>query len=86
MIVSPLTTEAAANGSSAASNFSRHANVRAINTASAVGLVTKTDAAGVVLGTMTLAGGESVIIHKAKSDKLFGGAATILFAAVDYKG
>lgn len=86
MIVSPLTTEAAANGSGAASDFGRHANVRAINTAAAIGLVTKTDSSGNVLGTMTLAAGESVIIHKAKSDKLFGGAATILFAAVDYKG
>ena len=86
MIVSPLTTEAAANGSGAASNFAKHMFVRAINTATAVGLVTKTNSTGTVLGTMTLAAGESVVIYKGKEDKLFGGAATILFAAVEYRG
>jgi hypothetical protein len=86
MIVSPLTTEAAANGSSAASDFSKHSVVRAVNTAAAVALVTKTDAAGTALGTMTLAAGESVNIYKAKTDKLFAGAATVLFAAVEVRG
>lgn len=86
MIVSPLTTEAAANGSSAASNFSKHSVVRAINTATAVALVTKTNAAGTVLGTITIAPKESVNIHKAKTDKLFAGADTVLFTAVDVRG
>ncbi len=86
MIVSPLTTEAAANGSSAASNFSKHSVVRAINTATAVALVTKTNAAGTVLGTITIAPKESVNIYKAKTDKLFAGAATVLFTAVDVRG
>tara|TARA_B100000497_G_C7278879_1_gene193571 strand:- start:58 stop:318 length:261 start_codon:yes stop_codon:yes gene_type:complete len=86
MIVSPLTTEAAANGSSAASDFGNHSVIRAINTATAVALVTKTNAAGTVLGTMTLAAGESANIYKAKTDKLFAAAATVLFAAVDHRG
>ncbi len=86
MIVSPLTTEAAANGSSAASNFSKHSVVRAINTATAVALVTKTNAAGTVLGTITIAPKESINIYKAKTDKLFAGAATVLFTAVDVRG
>ena len=86
MILNPLTTEAAANGSLAASNFSKHSVVRAINTGTAVALVTKTTAAGVVLSTMTVAPKETVNIYKAKTDKLFAGAATVLFVAVEVRG
>tara|TARA_R110002096_G_scaffold426345_1_gene635969 strand:- start:894 stop:1163 length:270 start_codon:yes stop_codon:yes gene_type:complete len=86
-IISPKSTEAAANGSGAATNVSSSSTVRAVNTsASAATLVSLTNAAGTVLGTATLTQSESVLIHKNQTDKVFAGAATVLFSAVDIRG
>lgn len=86
-MVSPKSTEAAANGSGAATNVGGCSVVRAVNTsASAATLVTLTDAAGAVIGTTTLTQSESALIYKNKTEKVFAGAATVLFAAVDTRG
>ena len=84
-MITPQSTEAAANGAGAATNVGSASVVRAVNTsASAATLVTLTNAGGTVIGTMTLAQSESSLIHKSKTDKVFAGAATVLFAAVSY--
>ena len=86
-MITPKTTEAAANGSGAKTNVALASVVRAVNTsASAATLVTLTDAAGVVIGTTTLAQSETVNIHKNKTECVFAGATTVLFAAVDTRG
>lgn len=80
--IKPLSIEAAANGSGAKTTVSSASTVRAVNTATAAGLISVCDAADVVVGTFTLAGGESVLIPKNPAHKVFGGAATILFSSV----
>ena len=86
-IISPKTTEAAANGSGAKTNVGLASVVRAVNTsASAATLVSLTEAGGTVIGTTTLAQSESVLIHKNQTECVFAGAATVLFSAVNTRG
>ena len=81
-IVKPITTEAAANGSGAATNVSSSKTVRVVNTATTAGLVTVTDANDNTIGTMTIAAGTDALIPKKPSEKVYGNAATLLFAGV----
>ena len=86
-IISPTTTEAAANGSGAKTNVGLASVVRAVNTsASAATLVSLTEAGGTVIGTTTLTQSESILIHKNKTECVFAGAATVLFSAVNTRG
>jgi|15BtaG_2_1085339.scaffolds.fasta_scaffold08233_2 hypothetical protein len=80
--VKPISVEASANGSGNATTVSSARTVRAVNPGSTGVLVTVTDSAGVTVGTLTLAGQESVLIPKKSTDKVFAGSATVLFAAV----
>ena len=54
-----------------ASNFGNAKTVRLVNTTTTGYLVTLEQADGTDIGTMTLMGGESVVIHKNPTDKLF---------------
>jgi hypothetical protein len=80
--IKPISIEAAANGASAKTTVSAASTVRVVNTATTAGLVSVCDAADAVVGTFTLAGGESVLIPKNPAHKVFGGAATLLFSSV----
>ena len=53
------------------SNFGNAKTVRLVNTTTTGYLVTLEQADGTDIGTMTLMGGESVVIHKNPTDKLF---------------
>ena len=80
-------TEAALGTSTgAASNFSRAIYVRLFNSGASTTrhLVTLEQADGTDIGTMTLAGGESVVIHKNPTDKLFAANAGVKGAAVGF--
>ena len=81
----PVTTEIAAPTTSGSAVDVSSANVvRAVNTATTTALVTLTDAAGVTIGTMTLAPNESVFIDKGKSQKVFASANTVRLTSVSY--
>ena len=64
------------------SNFDAK-TVRLVNTTTTGYLVTLEQADGTDIGTMTLMGGESVVIHKNPTDKLFM-AGVMLKAALDF--
>ena len=64
----------------AASNFGNAKTVRLVNTTTTGYLVTLEQADGTDIGTMTLMGGESVVIHKNPTDKLF--ALTLVLKAL----
>ena len=51
--------------------------VRVLNNKTSVQIITHTDAAGQVLGTVTLAAGEIAYIKKAPTDKLLGVATSL---------
>lgn len=57
--------------------------VRVLNNKASVQIITRTDAAGQVLGTITLAAGEVVYLRKGLTDKLLG-AATSLAVSVAF--
>ena len=85
MIFTPITTQAALGTSTgAASNISSSEFVRLINSGdvNTEYLVTLEVAGGTDLGTFTLGGHESVIIHKESTDKLFAENAAILACGV----
>ena len=67
-----LGTEIALGITTGASNFGNAKTVRLVNTTTTGYLVTLEQADGTDIGTMTLMGGESVVIHKNPTDKLFG--------------
>jgi hypothetical protein len=85
IIFKPITTEAALGTSTgAASNVSSSEFVRLHNTA-ATGtehLVTLEEAGGTDIGTFSLDGSETVIIHKESTDKLFAANAAVLACGV----
>ena len=85
IIFKPITTEAALGTSTgAASNVSSSEFVRLHNTA-ATGtehLVTLEEAGGTDIGTFSLDGSETVIIHKESTDKLFAADAEVLACGV----
>ena len=68
----------------AASNFGNAKTVRLVNTTTTGYLVTLEQADGTDIGTMTLMGGESVVIHKNPTDKLFAANAGVKGAAVGF--
>lgn len=80
--IKPISVEASANGALNATNVSSGRTVRAVNSSTTAVLVTVTDSAGVVIGTLTLAGQQSVLIPKKSTDKVFAAAATVLFTSV----
>ena len=67
-----------------ASNFGNAKTVRLVNTTTTGYLVTLEQADGTDIGTMTLMGGESVVIHKNPTDKLFAANAGVKGAAVGF--
>ena len=84
-IFQPKTTEAALGvNTGAASNIGTSEFVRLHNTA-ATGtehLVTLEEAGGTDIGTFSLDGSETVIIHKESTDKLFAANAAVLACGV----
>ena len=85
MIFKPITTEAALGTSSgAASNVSSSEFVILTNRAkeNTEHLVTLEEAGGTDIGTFTLEGHESVIIHKEPTDKLFAADAAVMACGV----
>ena len=85
IIFTPVTTEAALGvNTGAASNVGSSEFVRLHNTA-ATGteyLVTLEESGGDDIGTFSLDGSDTVIIRKAKTDKLFAGNAAVLACGV----
>ena len=85
VIFEPKTTEAALGvNTGAASNVGSSEFVRLHNTA-ATGteyLVTLEESGGDDIGTFSLDGSDTVIIRKAKTDKLFAGNAAVLACGV----
>lgn len=85
MIFKPITTEAALGTDTAgASNVGSSEFVRLHNTA-ATGteyLVTLEEAGGTDIGTFSLDGSDTVIIHKESTDKLFAANAAVLACGV----
>lgn len=80
-----LGTEAALGiTTGAASNFGNAKTVRLVNTTTTGYLVTLEQADGTDIGTMTLMGGESVVIHKNPTDKIFAANAGVKGAAVGF--
>ena len=81
-------TEAAApTGSGTASNVSSARVVRCVNSGTTARLVTLEESGGTDIGTLTVAGGESVLIRKDATDKIFASNAEILLTPVGiYQG
>ena len=76
-------TEAAAGTSSgAASNVGSARIVRCVNSGTTARLVTLEESGGTDIGTLTVAGGESVMIRKDATDKIFAADPDILLSAV----
>ncbi len=76
-------TEAAAGTSSgAASNVGSARIVRCVNSGATARLVTLEESGGTDIGTLTVAGGESVMIRKDATDKIFAADPDILLSAV----
>jgi len=76
-------TEAAAGTSSgAASNVGSARIVRCVNSGTTARLVTLEESGGTDIGTLTVAGGESVLIRKDATDKIFAADPDILLSAV----
>ncbi len=85
MIFKPVTTEAALGTSTgAASNVSSSEFVKLFNSANqnTQHLVTLEQADGTDIGTFTVGGHESIIIHKEPTDKLFAADAAVLACGV----
>ena len=85
-IFKPKTTQAALGTSSgAASHVGSSEFVRLINSADSGTeyLVTLEESGGTDIGTFTLGGHESVIIHKASTDQLFAENAAVLACGVE---
>ena len=81
-------TEAAApTGSGTASNVSSSRVVRCVNSGTTARLVTLEETGGTDIGTLTVTGGESVLIRKDATDKIFPADAEILLTPVGiYQG
>ena len=82
-------TEAAAGtGSGTASNVGSARVVRCVNTnATTDFLVTLEESGGTDIGTLTLAPGDTVLIRKDATDKIFAGNANVLLTEVGiYQG
>ena len=82
-------TEAAAGtGSGTASNVGSARVVRCVNTnATTDYLVTLEESGGTDIGTLTLAPGDTVLIRKDATDKIFAGNANVLLSEVGiYQG
>ena len=76
-------TEAAAGtGSGTGSNVGSARIVRCVNSGTTARLVTLEESGGTDIGTLTVAGGESVMIRKDATDKIFAAHAEILLSAV----
>ena len=76
-------TEAAApTGSGTASNVSSSRVVRCVNSGTTARLVTLEETGGTDIGTLTVTGGESVLIRKDATDKIFAADAEILLTPV----
>ena len=79
-------TEAAApTGSGTATNVSSARVVRCVNSGSTARLVTLEESGGTDIGTLTVVGGESVLIRKDATDKIFAANAEILLAKVAFQ-
>ena len=72
------TEEAAGTGSGTASNVGSARIVRCVNSGTTARLVTLEESGGTDIGTLTVAGGESVLIRKDATDKIFAANAEIL--------
>ena len=81
------TEEAAGTGSGTASNVGSARIVRCVNSGTTARLVTLEESGGTDIGTLTVAGGESVLIRKDATDKIFAANAEILLTEVGiYQG
>ena len=81
------TEEAAGTGSGTASNVGSARIVRCVNSGTTARLVTLEESGGTDIGTLTVAGGESVLIRKDATDKIFSANAEILLTEVGiYQG
>ena len=78
---------AAPTSTGAASTVGSTIFVRVVNSATTAYLVTVVDApSGNVVGSTTVAGGETLIINKAKSDCIFAANAAIKLSSVGTRG
>ena len=84
MIILQGTQAAVGQNTGAASDFGGASAVRLINSTTAVHLVTLEKADGTDIGTFSLAGGESEIVKKSPTDKLFAAGAGIVGVAVGF--
>ena len=81
------TAEAAGTGSGTASNVGSARIVRCVNSGTTARLVTLEESGGTDIGTLTVAGGESVLIRKDATDKIFAANADVKLTAVGiYQG
>ena len=81
------TEEAAGTGSGTASNVGSARIVRCVNSGTTARLVTLEESGGTDIGTLTVAGGEAVLIRKDATDKIFAANAEILLTEVGiYQG
>ena len=81
-------TEAAAGtGSGTASNVGSARVVRCVNTNATTDYLVTLESGGTDIGTLTVAGGESVLIRKDATDKIFAANADVKLTAVGiYQG
>jgi len=84
MIVLQGTQAACGTSSGAASNFGGASAVRLVNTHTSAHLVTLEEAGGTDIGTFTLAAGETEILKKSPTDKIFAANAGVLGVAVGF--
>ena len=84
MIVLQGTQAACGTATGTASNFGGASAVRLVNSTTAVHLVTLEQADGTDIGTFSLAGGESEIVKKSPTDKIFAANAGVLGVAVGF--
>jgi hypothetical protein len=70
----------------AASTFTNATDVRLVNSGTTVRLVTVANTADVTLATLSLAGGESVVLRKDATDQIFAAHAEILGVGCATKG
>jgi len=83
-LMGPQISAATAHGT--ATNISSAKCVRAFNAASTNLVVTRCTAAGVTIGTCTIAPGQEMYLNKNSSEKIFAAAATMKLTPVGYLG
>ena len=81
----PITTEISApTTSGTATTVSGADIVRVVNTATSSQLVTLLDDSDIVLGSMTLVGGQTEFIKKREGDKIYAASSDVLLTRTTY--